>query len=72
MSKFTMHISTIVTIMDGDTMDGDTFTVEANSAEEAEEKCRELFKLRMWEKYGYADWERGKENIEHYCNDWEV
>lgn len=67
MSKFTMHISAMVTIMDGD-----TFTVEANSAEEAEEKCREFFKLRMREKYGYADWERGDENIEHYCNDWEA
>ena len=33
MSKFTMHISAMVTIMDGD-----TFTVEANSAEEAEKK----------------------------------
>ena len=67
MSKFTMHISAMVTIMDGD-----IFTVEANSAEEAEKECRELFKLRMWEKYGYVDWERGDENIEHYCNDWEA
>jgi hypothetical protein len=53
-------------------MDGDTFVVEANSVDEAEKKCRELFKLRMWEKHGYADWDEEDEKITHYCNDWEA
>ena len=63
MSKFTMHISAMVTIMDGD-----TFVVEANSAEEAEKKCREMFKLRMWEKHGYADYDEVE--VVHYPENW--
>ena len=65
MSKFTMDVSALVTICESD-----TFVVEADSAEEAEEKARELFKLRVEEKYGYADYD--EEEIIHYCNDWEA
>jgi hypothetical protein len=46
--------------------------VEANSAEEAENKARILFRRRMWEKFGYADWGEEDEKITHYCNDWEA
>lgn len=65
MSKFTMNISALVTICESD-----TFVVEAGSAEEAEEKARKLFKLRVDEKYGYADYD--EEEITHYCDDWEA
>lgn len=66
MSKFTIDVSAMVTIFQND-----TFVVEANSAEEAENKARILFRRRMWEKFGYADWDEEDEKITHYCNDWE-
>ena len=46
------------------------FMVHANSAEEAEEEAKQLFKLRMGEKHGYADYDEAK--VTHYCNDWEA
>lgn len=67
MSKFTIDVSAMVTIFQND-----TFVVEANSAEEAENKARILFRRRMWEKFGYAVWDEEDEKITHYCNDWEV
>jgi hypothetical protein len=67
MSKFTIDVSAMVTIFQND-----TFVVEANSAEEAENKARILFRRRMWEKFGYADWDEEDEKITHYCNDWEA
>ena len=67
MEVFEVDVSAMVTIHETE-----HFAVRANSAEEAEEEAKKLFELRMWEKYGYADWERGDENIEHYCNDWEA
>ena len=66
MNKFTIDVSAMVTIFQND-----TFVVEANSAEEAENKARILFRRRMWEKFGYADWDEEDEKITHYCNDWE-
>ena len=64
MSKFTIDVSAMVTICESD-----NFTIAANSAEEAEEKAKEMFKLRMWEKHGYADY--SDEKVIHYCGDWE-
>ena len=67
MSKFTIDVSAMVTIFQND-----AFVVEANSAEEAENKARILFRRRMWDKFGYADWDEEDEKITHYCNDLEV
>ena len=67
MNKFTIDVSAMVTIFQND-----TFVVEANSAEEAENKARILFRRRMWETFGYADWDEEDEKITHYCNDWEA
>jgi hypothetical protein len=67
MGKFTIDVSAMVTIFQND-----TFVVEANSAEEAEKKARILFRRRMWEKHGYADWDEEDEKITHYCDDWEA
>lgn len=67
MSKFSLDVNAFVTIMKTE-----HFVVEADSAEEAEEKARDLFSLRMWEEFGYADWDKGNERIDHYCNDWEA
>ena len=65
MSKFTMDVTAMVTICESE-----TFVVEADSVEKAEEKAKELFKLRMRKKHGYADYD--EEEITHYCNDWEA
>ena len=67
MVKFTIDVSAMVNIFQND-----TFVVEANSAEEAENKARILFRQRMWDKFGYADWDEEDEKITHYCNDWEA
>jgi hypothetical protein len=63
MSKFTIDVSAMVTIFQND-----TWVLEANSAEEAENKARILFRRRMWEKFGYAEWDEKDEKITHYCN----
>ena len=65
MGIFTMEVNAMVTIYESD-----CFTIAANSAEEAEEKARQKFKLRMLEKHGYADYT--EEKVMHYCNDWEA
>lgn len=67
MRTFEVNVNAMVTIYESE-----DFTICANSAEEAEKKAKELFEFRMQEKHGYADWERGDENIKHYCNDWEA
>ena len=67
MGTFEVDVNAMVTVHESE-----HFTICADSAEEAEEKAKKLFEMRMWEKHGYADWERGDENIEHYCNDWEA
>ena len=64
MGIFEIEVSAMVTICESD-----CFTIAANSAEEAEEKAKEMFKLRMWEKHGYADY--SDEKVIHYCEDWE-
>ena len=64
MGIFEIEVSAMVTICESD-----YFTITANSAEEAEEKAKEMFKLRMWEKHGYADYSDAE--VIHYCNDWE-
>ena len=65
MGIFEVDVSAMVTIHETE-----HFAVRANSAEEAEEEAKKLFKLRMWEKHGYADyWDA---QVTHYCNDWEA
>lgn len=66
MSEFTIEVATMVTIFQSE-----TFEVEANSAEEAENKARILFRRRMCEKFAYADWDEKDEQITHYCDEWE-
>ena len=65
MKAFEIEVNAMVTIYESD-----NFTIAADSAEEAEEKAIEMFKLRMWEKHGYADY--AEVNVIHYCNDWEA
>ena len=64
MGVFEIEVNAMVTICESD-----NFTIAADSAEEAEEEAKELFKLRMWEKHGYADYD--EVDVIHYCNDWE-
>lgn len=66
MRTFEVDVNAMVTIYETE-----HFAVRANSVEEAEEEARKLFKSRMSEKHGYADYEEGEEEIIHYCNDWE-
>ena len=52
MAKFDISVDAQVTIFEED-----RFEIEADTIEEAEEKAQELFKMRMWEKYGWADYD---------------
>ena len=64
MEVFEIQVNAMVTICESD-----SFTIVANTAEEAEEKAKELFKVRMWEKHGYADYDEAE--VEHHCINWE-
>ena len=52
MPRFVMEVNAHVTVLQTE-----MFTVEADTEKEAEALAREYFKLRMWEKYGWADWD---------------
>ena len=63
MGTFEVDVNAMVTIHENE-----HFTVRANSAEEAEEKAKELFEMRMWEKHGYADYDEIE--VVHYPENW--
>lgn len=52
MPRFVMEVNAHVTVLETE-----EFVIEANTEEEAEALARENFKLRMWEKHGWADWD---------------
>ena len=52
MPRFAMEVNAHVTVLQTE-----LFIVEADTEEEAEALARENFKLRMWEKHGWADWD---------------
>lgn len=52
MPRFVMGVNAHVTVLQTE-----MFAVEANTKEDAEAIARDNFKLRMWEKYGWADWD---------------
>jgi hypothetical protein len=52
MPRFIMEVNAHVTVLQTE-----IFTIEADTEEEAEALARENFKLRMWEKHGWADYD---------------
>ena len=52
MPRFIMEVNAHVTVLQTE-----MFAIEADTEAEAEALAREYFKLRMWEKHGWADWD---------------
>ena len=64
MEIYEIQVNAMITIHESD-----SFTIVANSAKEAEEKAKELFKVRMEDKHGYVDYDEAE--VEHLCINWE-
>ena len=64
MEVFEIQVNAMVTIHESE-----SFIIVANSAEEAEEKAKKFFRVRMDDKHGYADYDEAE--VEHLCINWE-
>lgn len=63
MGTFEVDVNAMVTVHESE-----HFTICADSVEDAEEKAKKLFEMRMWEKHGYADY--NEVEVVHYPENW--